>query len=585
MLTKNSVLADIAVAEVENNNTFATANTISLSVPIVGKLGSSSDLDFFSFTTSTTDTLAVIFDVPTNSVYSNYFKLGLYDAAGTLLSQFVTGTDKTYTVHAPAAGAYYIGVTTAGGYYSGGTYSLTVTNNESLTPHAAADTAAPTVIRFSPADEASAVALDSNITLSFNEPVQRGTGTINLMTAAGVLVESFDAATSTHLSLTGSTLTLDPSVNLNSSTTYKVEFGAATVHDLAGNAYAGTTSYNFTTARPVPADDFAASIRTSGRLVVDSSVTGQIETTGDQDWFAVQLTAGQVYLFHLNTAATSGLTDPYLKLYDSSGNFITYNDDGPGSSNSVMSFDAISSGTYYLETRAHGGAVGAYTLSAETTPAPATGSGFSATINYSGDPSYEPYFVQAAQRWSEIIIGDLPDVNCDRGVIDDLLIDASIKSIDGTGGILGQAGYTAIRSGNDGLPCVGLMQFDSADVASMVADGTFERVVLHEMGHVLGLTSYLWQLRGLASVTSYTGANAVAAYDSLQPGVQTTVALEAAGGLGTRGSHWSETVFDTELMTGYAEASPPMPLSIVTVGALQDLGYQVNYAAADAYYL
>jgi hypothetical protein len=38
-------------------------------------------------------------------------------------------------------------------------------------------------------------------------------------------------------------------------------------------------------------------------------------------------------------------------------------------------------------------------------------------------------------------------------------------------------------------------------------------------------------------------------------------------------------------MTGYAEASPPMPLSIITVGALADLGYLVNYSAADPFSL
>jgi hypothetical protein len=36
-------------------------------------------------------------------------------------------------------------------------------------------------------------------------------------------------------------------------------------------------------------------------------------------------------------------------------------------------------------------------------------------------------------------------------------------------------------------------------------------------------------------------------------------------------------------MTGWAENAPPMPLSVVTVGALADLGYAVNYAAADPF--
>ena len=37
-----------------------------------------------------------------------------------------------------------------------------------------------------------------------------------------------------------------------------------------------------------------------------------------------------------------------------------------------------------------------------------------------------------------------------------------------------------------------------------------------------------------------------------------------------------------ELMTGFVSGTPN-PLSILTIGSLQDLGYRVNYAAADSY--
>ena len=38
-------------------------------------------------------------------------------------------------------------------------------------------------------------------------------------------------------------------------------------------------------------------------------------------------------------------------------------------------------------------------------------------------------------------------------------------------------------------------------------------------------------------------------------------------------------------MTGYAESSGNMPLSILTIAALEDLGYSVDYSAAEAYSL
>ena len=134
-------------------------------------------------------------------------------------------------------------------------------------------------------------------------------------------------------------------------------------------------------------------------------------------------------------------------------------------------------------------------------------------------------------------------------------------------GILGAAGPTEIRPGTGGLPWKGEMFFDSADIASMEADGTFKDVILHEMAHVLGFGT-LWTQFGFlrnAGTTNptYIGANALREYRSIF-GVPTApgVPVENTGGQGTADGHWRETVFVTELMTGYAEsAGTAMPIS------------------------
>ena len=449
------------------------------------------------------------------------------------------------------------------------------------------------MVSFSPADEGTGVNVGSNVVLTFSETVQRGSGTIYLKTAAGTVVESFDAASSTRLSLSGSTLTLDPTASLANGTGYTVEFSAGSVRDTAGNSYAGTTSYNFTTVAAASSDDYAGSIATTGTVLPNGSVTGTIETASDTDWFRISLTAGQTYTFRLNTASTNGLSDPYLLLYSGNGTYLTYNDDSGGNLNSLLSYTPTTSDTYYLAARAYSSGTGAYSLSASSTSTAGGGgsgsSDFSITINYNGNPAYQQYFDNAAARWAEIIVGDLPDVNSSNGLIDDLLIDASVAAIDGQSGILAQAGFRGLRSPTQGgLPYSGVMTFDSADIAGMIANNTFGDVVLHEMGHVLGLSGYMWQQRGLVAagnIYAYTGANALSAYDSIIASVPTSIPVETQGGSGTAGSHWSESVFDKELMTGYSENAPPMPLSIVTVGALADLGYRVNYAAADLFSL
>jgi hypothetical protein len=273
---------------------------------------------------------------------------------------------------------------------------------------------------------------------------------------------------------------------------------------------------------------------------------------------------------------------------------ITSNDDDGGGRNSLINYTATSSGTYYLGARDFWTGTGTYSLTATgtaTTPAPTTpttGSGaFAITVSYAGDSQYQSYFLAASARLSQIITTDLPDVTTSTwGRIDDLLIQASVLSMDGPGGVLGRAGPTAFRTSSEGgLPYLGIMQFDSADLASMASAGILGDVILHEMGHVLGLGT-MWQARGLVSGLNYIGAAGVAAYRSVTGNNSlTSVPLESTGGNGTRGAHWSEATFDRELMTGYAESTSPMPMSIITVGGLADLGYGVNYGAATAFTL
>ena len=69
-----------------------------------------------------------------------------------------------------------------------------------------------------------------------------------LKTAAGTVVETYNTASSAKLSFSGSMLTINPTVNLAHETQYIVEFPAGSLQDLVGNDYAGTTSYDFTTA-------------------------------------------------------------------------------------------------------------------------------------------------------------------------------------------------------------------------------------------------------------------------------------------------------------------------------------------------
>jgi hypothetical protein len=216
-------------------------------------------------------------------------------------------------------------------------------------------------------------------------------------------------------------------------------------------------------------------------------------------------------------------------------------------------------------------------------------------------------FTDAAARLAAIITGDIPDtpamdlnladycglpgVPAFSEPLDDVVIFASIGAIDGAGKVLARAGPCLFRGANyGGFAAFGVMEFDEADVGNMATNGTLQSVITHEMLHVLGIGT-AWTMKGLltgarTSASTYIGAQGrQGCVDGGGDAVCTTgVPVENNGVIGTADSHWRETTFQTELMTGYSSTSG-MPLSKITVGALADLGYVVNPFAADPYRL
>lgn len=194
----------------------------------------------------------------------------------------------------------------------------------------------------------------------------------------------------------------------------------------------------------------------------------------------------------------------------------------------------------------------------------------------------------AARRWESIITADVPDVRLANGrVIDDIDVNVRTPSIDGVGGILGQAGPEAIRAGSQ-LPYLGGIEFDRADLNAAEANQILDELFLHELGHVLGFGT-LWQVKGLivgmgGNNPRYLGKRAVQAYSAVfdQPNTVTSIPLENRGGAGTRDFHWRESVFQNELMSGFLGVGFS-PLSRISIAAMADLGYQVNLNRADAF--
>ena len=112
------------------------------------------------------------------------------------------------------------------------------------------------------------------------------------------------------------------------------------------------------------AGDAAASVATTYSMGVGDSFSGTLRSEGDRDWVRVSLVAGQSYTISLSGAGTNAVSDTYLSLYDGAGTLIGYDDDGGVGLNSMMTYTAGVTGTYYIAASAYGdNKTGSYTLS------------------------------------------------------------------------------------------------------------------------------------------------------------------------------------------------------------------------------
>ena len=110
------------------------------------------------------------------------------------------------------------------------------------------DTTAPTVSSISPANSATDVLIGASIVVTFSESIALGTGYITLKTASGTTFATYDVATSSNVSVSGSTLTINPTSDLGFNTSYVISFDSGSIKDTTGNSYTGGTNvYSFTT--------------------------------------------------------------------------------------------------------------------------------------------------------------------------------------------------------------------------------------------------------------------------------------------------------------------------------------------------
>ncbi|MFT4556959.1 MAG: hypothetical protein ACI92S_002315, partial [Planctomycetaceae bacterium] len=213
---------------------------------------------------------------------------------------------------------------------------------------------------------------------------------------------------------------------------------------------------------------------------------------------------------------------------------------------------------------------------------------FNIDVRFTGTftASQQAAFTAAAARWEQIIVGDVPDVFVPGiGQVDDIVIEARSVAIDGPNGVLGQTAIVAQRVVSN-LPSAAFIELDTFDIAALESSGQLGDTVLHEIGHALGF-GIIWSDLGLISGATgpdpqFLGPMSIAEYN-LRFGTNVTgVPVENMGGAGTADAHWRESVLTTELMTGFLDPGVANPITRLTVAQFADIGYQVDFAAADS---
>jgi len=138
-----------------------------------------------------------------------------------------------------------------------------------FTTAAGADVTAPTVTSFSPIDDSTGVSGTANLVITFSENVQKYSGNETI------------SITSLDVTVSGTSVTINPTTTLPSGTDVYVEIASGAIEDLAGNDYTGitgSTTWNFTiadTGVPTvdsfsPADN-ATGVSVNSNLVINFS--------------------------------------------------------------------------------------------------------------------------------------------------------------------------------------------------------------------------------------------------------------------------------------------------------------------------
>jgi Bacterial Ig-like domain/Ig-like domain CHU_C associated/Secretion system C-terminal sorting domain len=263
------------------NNTGTVINTLNIAYTgeqwRLGALGRADRLEFFYSTNATSLGTGTYIAEPT----LNFTAPTTTGAAGALDGNLAANrtniTSSITGLNIPNGATFWIkwtdfNATGADDGLSIDDFSITVPGGADVTP--------PLASTFTPADNAVNVSTSTNLSILFNEPIQKGTGNIIIKKLSdNSVVQTIDVTTAAVIAAGNTvTVTINP---LQIGTAYYVEIDATAIKDIANNNYAGivgNTSWDFTTSAAL----LDANFNTCTATLTDGFT--QFSVTGTQVW-------------------------------------------------------------------------------------------------------------------------------------------------------------------------------------------------------------------------------------------------------------------------------------------------------------
>ena len=178
------------------------------------------------------------------------------------------------------------------------------------------DNTAPKIVSALPKKGGTAIAVNQDVVLTFNESIQDGTGNIIISSSVDAITVPVNSALVT---VNGGVLIVNPAKDLLPNSHYTIKIDSTAIQDLSANKYAGiknTTTFYFDTV-----DTLAPTLVKSSPLANAPSVAtnSNLVLTLSEN---IKIGTGNVTIISGNDSRTFAITDPQVRI---SGSTLTIN--------------------------------------------------------------------------------------------------------------------------------------------------------------------------------------------------------------------------------------------------------------------